>query len=128
MKNIILVLTGGALGSLARYTVSELTSKYLLGFFPYGTLLVNLAGCLLIGILCGAWGEGNVPNTARLFLIIGMIGGFTTFSAYAFESFNLFKIGLVKIALFNILANNLIGILLVFLGFYLGQGLLKIIN
>lgn len=125
MMKILLLLAGGAFGTLARYSVSGLVHKYAGSVFPFGTLTVNIAGAFIIGL---AWGFFEVreisPNT-RTFLFIGLLGGFTTFSTYALETLNLFKQGDMKMAFANILANNVFAIVLVFAGFVLARGLLK---
>jgi len=125
MTKILLVLAGGALGSLARYAASGLTQKYF-SSFPIGTLTVNLIGSLLIGLLWGLWGNANLSVGTKTFLFIGILGGFTTFSAYSLDTLNLFREGAVKMALINIAANNLLGLLLVFLGFLTGQWINKV--
>jgi len=119
---------GGALGSLLRYLVSTASLKYFQGTFPMGTLLVNLMGSLLIGLLWALWAKELSPNNLRWFLIIGLLGGFTTFSAFSIETLNLFREGAYRIGLLNILANNLGGIILAFLGFALGKQILNWIN
>ena len=128
MTKILLLLTGGAIGTLARYGLSSLTHRYFDGSFPLGTLLVNLTGSLLIGFIWGLWETQNMQSNIRAFMFIGIFGGFTTFSAYALESLNLFRDGETKMALLNILANNILGLLLVFLGFIAAKGILNLIR
>lgn len=108
--------------------MSELTHKYFDGSFPLGTLLVNLSGSLLIGLIWGFWETGNFSTSMRTFIFIGILGGFTTFSAYALETLNLFREGETKMAMLNMLANNIFGLLLVFLGFVAAKELLNIIR
>lgn len=125
MTKLLLVLAGGALGSLARYAASGLTYKYFSGAFPLGTLAVNLAGSFLIGLLWGLWETSNISTSMKTFVFIGILGGFTTFSAYSMETLGLFRGGEIKLALVNIFANNILGLLLVFAGFLAGQALAK---
>lgn len=82
MGNILYVAIGGALGSVLRYLVSISLN----GAFPYGTLTVNVVGCFLMGLLVG-YGSfmGQLSEPARIFLMVGILGGFTTFSAFSFD-------------------------------------------
>ena len=128
MTRILLLLTGGAIGTLARYGLSGLTHKYFDGTFPLGTLMVNLAGSLLIGLIWGLWEIDNISTNMRTFIFIGIFGGFTTFSSYTLETLNLFREGERNLALINILANNILGLLLVILGFIAARGVLNIIR
>ncbi len=128
MIKILLVLGGGAIGTLARYSLSGLTRNYLDGTFPYGTLAVNLTGSLVIGLIWGLWETSSISINMRTFVFIGILGGFTTFSTYALETINLFRYGEEKMAVINILANNILGLLLVFLGFIAAKGVLNFIR
>jgi CrcB protein len=93
--NYLLVGLGGALGSVARYALDGLVLRLATPYFPSGTFVVNVAGCLAFGAILGL-AEGRVlpltPNT-RLFLLIGLLGGFTTFSTFTFETFQLVRDG-----------------------------------
>ncbi len=124
MVKIILLLAGGALGSLSRYAVSGLTHRYIAGIFPWGTLMVNVTGAFVIGFLWGLFEmKGLSPNT-RMFLFIGFLGGYTTFSTFALESLNLIRDGDIKMAVLNIVLNNLLALILVFAGYFLSKGIL----
>ena len=109
--NILLVIVGGAMGSLARFLMSGFAQKYVSNGFPIGTLVVNLMGSFIIGLLWGVF-ENQSANQLRIFLFVGVLGGFTTFSAYSVETLNLFRDANVLLALLNILLNNVLGILL----------------
>ncbi|HLD40984.1 MAG TPA: fluoride efflux transporter CrcB [Candidatus Omnitrophota bacterium] len=125
MIKILFVLAGGGIGSLLRYGVSGVFSKTGSGF-PLGTLLVNLTGSFLIGLFWGVSEKavfGN-PNW-KIFIFAGVLGGFTTFSAYGLESFNLLRAGKPMLALANILLSNIFGIALVGLGFLVSRYLIK---
>lgn len=128
MTKIILLLAGGAIGTLARYGLAGLTHKYFEGTFPLGTLVVNLLGSLIIGLLWGLWESNNIPTGIRTFLFIGILGGFTTFSSYALETLHMFRDGEAKMAVINILASNILGLMLVFVGFIAARGLINIIK
>jgi fluoride exporter len=123
---LMLLLTGGALGTFFRYLVSGLPYKYTDTIFPWGTLLVNVLGAFLIGLIWGIFEERGISPLVRTFIFIGFLGGFTTFSTFALETMNLFKEGAIKLAFLNIVANNLLCIVLVFGGFFLAKGLLNI--
>jgi CrcB protein len=123
---ILLLLTGGAVGTLARYALAGFAHRIYEGIFPLGTLVVNIAGSFFIGLLWGLLDVGNLSTNSRTFIFIGLFGGFTTFSSYTLESLNLFRDGDVKLALVNVLANNILGLLLVFTGFILAKGLLSL--
>ena len=79
-------------------------------------MLVNLTGSFLIGLAWGLLGRDDTPPQTRLFLFIGIFGGFTTFSTFTFESFNLFRDGNIKMAVGNLLISNIGGIICVFAG------------
>lgn len=95
LKNILLVALGGAAGSVARYLLSKAIQDTAATAFPWGTMAVNVAGCLLIGLLYGlASGDGTrLGADLKLMLTVGFCGGFTTFSTFANESLTLAKSG-----------------------------------
>lgn len=82
VKNFLLIGLGGAAGSMLRYGIQRFTN---VPSFPYGTLLVNLTGCFLIGVLWGLFAKNNISTTLGLLLMTGFCGGFTTFSAFTLE-------------------------------------------
>lgn len=114
---LVLILLGGGIGSLARYSVSGWVHSKYAGVFPLGTLAVNLVGSFLIGVLWALFESATMSPTLRVFLFVGILGGFTTFSTYSLETISLLRDGDVRTALFNILLNNVGGILLAFAGF-----------
>ncbi len=121
MFKLLFIALGGAAGTLLRYVVSGIGDRFSDGVFPLGTLIVNLSGAFIIGFLWGFFEESNIPSSFRAPIFIGIIGGYTTFSTFALESFNLIRGGEYKIALINILASNIFGIGLVFIGFILAK-------
>jgi CrcB protein len=120
---ILFVLLGGSLGALSRYGVSLLAVKLFGVKFPWGTLIVNLSGCFLIG-LAFAWGErgfGIMNPSVRLFFMTGFLGALTTFSTFGLEIVTALQEGRYLVAVANILANNVVGIALVFSGMVVGR-------
>ena len=93
--NYLLVGLGGALGSIARYALDGLVLRLATPYFPSGTFVVNVAGCLVFGAILGLADAKVLPlaPAARLFLLIGLLGGFTTFSTFTFETFQLVRDG-----------------------------------
>jgi fluoride exporter len=123
MKYLFLWL-GGILGVTSRYVLGGWVYSITGASFPYGTLVVNVSGCLAIGFL-GTLAEGRwsfSPNL-RLFLFIGLLGGYTTFSSYMFESYKLLQDGEVLLALSNLLISVILG----FVGLWVGVLLARII-
>lgn len=112
---------GGALGSLARYLVSGFAHKFTDSSFPYGTMVVNIIGSFLIGLLWGLVENTNISANFRTFLFIGILGGFTTFSSYSLETMNLFREGQLKLGIINVFGNNILGLAFVFFGFMLAR-------
>ncbi|MGD0566287.1 MAG: fluoride efflux transporter CrcB [Candidatus Goldiibacteriota bacterium] len=127
MFNFILVIIGGAIGSVARFSLSTWVNQVMQtkSIFPYGTLAVNMIGSFLAGVVWGISTETTMKPETRIFLLVGFMGGFTTFSAYALESFNLFDNGEVKAAFMNILANNVFSLILVFAGVLTAKYIIK---
>ncbi len=115
-QNIIYVALGGAIGSGARYMLSEWIGGKMGGSFPYGTLSVNLIGCLLIGILSAIVSRSQMPMELRLLLMTGFCGGFTTFSTFANESLSMMKTADVAGFLIYTTVSLWIGILAVWTG------------
>jgi CrcB protein len=116
------VAAGGALGSAARYLLSTFVLRVSGSLFPSGTFAVNLLGCIVFGVIAGA-AEQRVPLSpaSRAFLLVGVLGGFTTFSSYAFESYALLRDGQIAAATLNIVGQVLAGLLGVWMGFALGR-------
>jgi fluoride exporter len=117
--NLIWIIIGGSLGALLRYGTTMLSVRIFGAAFPYGTLIVNLTGCLLIGAIMGLAERGSFVTPAfRLFFVTGFLGGLTTFSSYAWESVNAVRTASLGIALLNIALNNIAGLGLVLVGFW----------
>ena len=118
MKSFLLVFLGGGLGSGLRYLVTITMNQYS-KVLPFGTFIVNMLGCLLIGLILGyAQKENTLTSNQTLLLATGFCGGFTTFSAFANENLELIKNGELFNFSFYTVGSVLIGILAVFIGFY----------
>jgi CrcB protein len=122
MKALAWVAVGGALGAVARYAVSGAVTRAVPGGgFPWGTFVVNVSGCLLIGVavaLVERLSSYGLP--VRLFLVTGILGGFTTFSAFGVETLFLLKRGQTAIALAYAFGSLAAGVAAVALGLALG--------
>lgn len=122
MKEIVVAFLGGGVGSALRYWLSGSVYRFVKPTFPYGTLVVNVGGCFLIGFLMAVFEERFVVQPLlRVFLTIGILGGFTTFSTFSFETIQLLRDGSTVSALINIFS-SLVGCLTAtFLGNVLGR-------
>lgn len=119
-KNILLVLAGSAAGGSLRYITSLMIQSKNTTQFPLGTFLINLIGCFIIGMIYAiASRNASTGSDIKLLLATGFCGGFTTFSAFAFENLELFKSGQHLTALLYIILSVVLGILAVILGAYL---------
>lgn len=122
MEKYLFIGLGGFLGSIARFQLSSLIQNKLESHFPYGTMVVNILGCFFIGLLITMFQERlEVGQNLRLFLIIGLLGGFTTFSAFSYDTFALIKSGNLLSAGLNA-GISLFGCLVAtWIGFYVGE-------
>jgi CrcB protein len=118
MSRIVLVGVGSFVGGVLRYGLSTWVHRVLDNpWFPYGTLAVNVLGCLVIGFLAGlAETRTAFTSEARLFLFVGILGGFTTFSSFALETFSLARDTQNVAALMNIGLQLILGLLAVWSG------------
>ena len=109
--NLLLIAIGGAVGSVARYLLTTLVLRTYGTLFPLGTFIVNLVGCVVFGAIAGAAQHRfALSPEARAFLLVGVLGGFTTFSAYAFESVALLRDGQFLAAAANIVGQVVAGL------------------
>ena len=106
---------------MLRYAVSAVDFRYSYGALPVSTLIVNLSGSLVIGLLWGLFEAYTVSAHLRMFIFIGVLGGFTTFSTFTLENFHLIRNGDIQAALLNILISNVAGILLVYAGYSIAK-------
>lgn len=122
MLKILVVALGGAFGSIIRYGLSNAVQSRTFSAFPYGTLMVNLVGCFLIGlavVLIQQRFQGN--EVLRLLIVVGVLGGFTTFSSFSMETLQLLQSGYFSRAMLNIMGSVFGCLLLAFLGMQFGR-------
>jgi fluoride exporter len=119
MKILLAIGTGSFIGGVLRYLLSQFIQGRVVQAFPLGTLVVNILGCLLIGLVFGFSERGQVSAEWRLFLATGILGGFTTFSAFSYETLTLFRDGQLFYAMAYISASVLLGIAATYAGFAL---------
>ena len=118
-RTILIVGTGGFIGSVMRYLLQVFIENKLLSTFPLATMIANIAGSFLIGIVF-ALAEKQIMNYEwRIFLSVGICGGFTTYSAFAFNNFNMIKEHTWNQLFLNIGGTMILGILAVYLGIIL---------
>ena len=123
MNSLLLVGLGGGLGAMARYLLGSVALQLSPDSrFPYGTFVVNVVGCLAIGVLAGMAGKHDwLSPQVRLFLMTGLLGGFTTFSAFGLETVELLRRGEWSIALAYVGGSVAVAIAAVWIGLGLGS-------
>ncbi|MEI6875533.1 MAG: fluoride efflux transporter CrcB [Spirochaetota bacterium] len=123
LRDLVLVFVGGGTGAVCRWSISRIALGLVGSEFPWGTLTVNLLGCLMVGFVVGALDFGLLPVRARPLLVAGFLGGLTTFSTYAYGLFEFARRGQVARALFQFGLENVLGIGLVFVGFWVAESI-----
>jgi len=122
MKELVFLAIAGALGALSRYGLSCAAVRVLGSDFPYGTLIVNVIGCLLLGLLMHIGLTTDIiPQSLRLVLSVGFLGAFTTFSTFSYETTRYIQEGAWLTVAGNIGANVILGILATIAGLAIGQ-------
>jgi len=119
----VAVGVGGALGSMARHGANVATARWLGSPTAYATAFVNISGCLFIGLLAGLTAAGTLrlSEPARVFVFVGILGGFTTFSSFGLDTLTLVRSGATGAALGNVAAQVVIGLGSVFFGYWLAK-------
>lgn len=124
MLNILLVALGGAIGSVGRYLVGLWGVRLAGANFPWGTLTVNVAGAFLIGLMAEVIARRfNASPEMRVFIVTGIIGGFTTWSSFTLDAVVLFERGAVGLAAVYLMASLMVSFLAIFAGLALGRAL-----
>lgn len=119
---ILMVALGGAMGAVSRYLVGNQVGKAMGSTWPYGTFIINIIGCFCMGVLMTVIVERQLlPAAWRLFLCVGFLGGFTTFSSFGYEAVSLFAKGELMGALTYVGGSTLLGLLAAAVGVYLGR-------
>ncbi len=121
-RTILFVGIGGFIGSIFRYLVSLLFARLDIANFPFATLSVNILGCFVIGLVLGLTERGSfTAGEVRSFVVVGILGGFTTFSAFSYESIRLLQEGAFGPAAGNIFLNVAVGLAATWLGLSLSK-------
>jgi CrcB protein len=113
---LFLVGAGGFVGAALRYAVGLVAQRWLPPTFPYGTFIVNVSGCFAIGVLAASFDQGRAGLTPRLFWIAGVLGGYTTFSTFGYETVALLRDGNLGAAWANVVGQVTLGLLAVWAG------------
>jgi CrcB protein len=121
MPNLLLVMIGGAIGAGCRYQLSRLALHHAGAGFPWGTLIVNLLGGLLIGLLAGLFARSGGNEQLRLLLAVGVLGGFTTFSAFSLETYEMIAQGALAAAFTYVLASVVGALIMLVAGLWLAR-------
>src|SRR5689334_5193844 len=124
MYKILLIGVAGLIGTLARYWLSLWIDDWWDGPFPVGTIIVNLIGCFTIGFLFHLMVDKHLADPVlRSAVLIGFLGGFTTFSSFAMQSVNLFRDGEILLAGANVLISNVAGLMLAWMGYAISRAI-----
>ena len=121
MNKLGWIAVGGVLGTLCRYLLSAWIDERSQSSFPYGTLVVNLTGCFIAGLLFPVLDHASVSPELRLAVFTGFLGGFTTFSAYGLQTAVLANSEMVSLAALNVVLSNVGGLAMVWLGYGIGR-------
>jgi len=122
MSKLVLIFLGSGLGGVCRYVLSGWAQRLGNGAFPLGTLTVNVVGCLVIGFISAAFmGRWLVQEEHRIAIVVGVIGGFTTFSAFGMETFALLNDGQYLRAAANVALSVVLGLTAVWIGYRLAE-------
>lgn len=124
MLRLFVIGLGGAIGTILRYLMGGLDYRFSNGVFPVSTLVVNVTGSLAIGFLWGIVDRFAISPNIRLFIFIGVLGGYTTFSTFSLETFNLMRDGEYRIAFFNAAFSIVLSVGAVFVGYAVSKALM----
>jgi len=122
MQKTIMIALAGLVGTLLRYWLAGFVARQYGETFPWGTMAVNLLGCLVTGaVFFLAEERFQISPTVRTVILIGLLGGFTTFSSYGLQTFTLLRDGEFGLAILNVAMSNVLGLSMVWLGYVLGR-------
>ena len=125
MVKFLLIGIGGAIGSILRYVMGGLDYRFSSGVFPVSTLMVNVSGSFAIGVLWGMVDWGAVSPNTRYLVMVGLLCGYTTFSTFSLETFNLLRDSEYGIALMNVLLSVVLSLAAVCAGFMATRAVLQ---
>ena len=125
MLEIVLVFIGAGIGGVLRFVLGSLVYEYTGRSFPYGTLVINLTGSFIMGFSYVLIAQRflNLAPQLTAFILVGILGGYTTFSSFSIETLRLFEDGKITYAFLNIILSTTFGLLLAWLGVILGKKL-----
>jgi CrcB protein len=126
MFRFFVVAAGGAIGTVLRYIMGGLDYRFSGGVFPISTLVVNVTGSLVIGFLWGLTDRFTVSPNVRMFIFVGILGGYTTFSTFSLETFNLIRDSEYRIAIMNVMFSTVLSVIAVFLGYFASKILVNL--
>lgn len=118
---LVAIGVGGAIGAVLRFVISGIAYNLLGQNFPWGTLVVNMIGCFLIGLFAQLFEEIAISPNLRVLVLVGGLGAFTTFSTYALENVNLLRDGQFGLALLDVVVSTVLGVVFVFIGMALAN-------
>lgn len=122
MSKLILIMAGGSVGALLRYLLAGFAQRLANGSFPLGTLVVNVVGCLLMGLAGAVFaGPHLIREEYRMALLVGFLGAFTTFSTFGAETFSLANAGQFRLAAANVLLSNGLCLVAVWFGYRMSE-------
>jgi len=119
IEKLIWVALGGSIGAVLRFIIFSIWERNHHTSFPWATLAINLIGSFFIGFLWAFFGKHFISPAFRMFIFIGILGSFTTFSTFAFDVFSLAQEGAYRSVIFYVVTTNVLGIGLAFAGYYL---------
>ena len=128
MLKFFIIGLGGALGAVSRYLLSGWVHTILGAAFPWGTLFVNVLGSFIMGFLWGSFDLFVVSQNVRSFLLVGFLGSLTTFSTFSFENFQMIRAEEYHLALLNSAVSVIVGIAMVYAGFFSARSVLGVIR